>query len=209
MLWQWSAHRIKRPTTTREMHKTKTYNRMNHLLVKLYYEADRPSALGEKTLLPQQSSYSWYWCSVAGFFSGHAKSESMKSYVQVFTYLYRYLIQVCVGDSLKIRRALHWYLHWYQVGKKTKEVANRCRLWIQKKILTFFKNENVYHCVTYNETKAQVAERFNRTLTVKYHCLRKCSRGQKLWSTDLAETWHRSCVWWDISKATLAHFSDF
>ena len=24
------------------------------------------------------------------------------------------------------------------------------------------------------------------------HCLRKCSRGQNLWSTDLAETWHRS-----------------
>ena len=30
-----------------------------------------------------------------------------------------------------------------------------------------------------------------------------------LWSTDLAETWHRIWVWWDISKATLAHFSDF
>ena len=41
------------------------------------------------------------------------------------------------------------------------------------------------------------------------HCLRKCSRGQKLWSTDLAETWHRSWVWWDISKATLARLSDF
>ena len=27
---------------------------------------------------------------------------------------------------------------------------------------------------------------------IKCHCLRKCSRGQKLWSTDLAETWHRS-----------------
>ena len=31
----------------------------------------------------------------------------------------------------------------------------------------------------------------------KCHCLRKCSRGQKLWSIDLAETWHRSWVWWD------------
>ena len=27
---------------------------------------------------------------------------------------------------------------------------------------------------------------------IKCHCLRKCSRGQNLWSTDLAETWHRS-----------------
>ena len=27
---------------------------------------------------------------------------------------------------------------------------------------------------------------------LKCHCLRKCSRGQNLWSTDLAETWHRS-----------------
>ena len=31
---------------------------------------------------------------------------------------------------------------------------------------------------------------------VQCHCLRKCFRGQKLWSTDLAETWHRSWVWW-------------
>ena len=30
--------------------------------------------------------------------------------------------------------------------------------------------------------------------SIKCHCLRKCSRDQKLWSTDLAETWHRS---WD------------
>ena len=43
----------------------------------------------------------------------------------------------------------------------------------------------------------------------KCHCLRKCSRGQNLWSTDLAETWHRSWLSWDISKANLAHFSDF
>ena len=28
----------------------------------------------------------------------------------------------------------------------------------------------------------------------KCYCLRNCSRGQKLWSTDLAETWHRSWV---------------
>lgn len=45
--------------------------------------------------------------------------------------------------------------------------------------------------------------------SVKCHCLRKCSRGQNLWSTDLAETWHRSWLPWDISKANLAHFSDF
>ena len=42
---------------------------------------------------------------------------------------------------------------------------------------------------------------------LKCHCLRKSSRGQKLWSTDLAKTWNRSWVWWDISKATFAHFS--
>ena len=29
--------------------------------------------------------------------------------------------------------------------------------------------------------------------TSECHCLRECYRGQKLWSTDLAETWHRSC----------------
>ena len=31
-------------------------------------------------------------------------------------------------------------------------------------------------------------------MVFKCHCLRKCSRGQKLWSTNLAETWHRSWV---------------
>ena len=29
---------------------------------------------------------------------------------------------------------------------------------------------------------------------LKCHCLRKCSRDEKLWSTDLAETWLRSWV---------------
>ena len=34
-----------------------------------------------------------------------------------------------------------------------------------------------------------------RWKSIKCHCLKKCSRGQKLWSTDLAETWHRSwCI---------------
>ena len=47
----------------------------------------------------------------------------------------------------------------------------------------FLKNENVYHFVTYNKTKAQVVERFNRTLkqlmwrmfttTSSYHYLDK------------------------------------
>ena len=46
-------------------------------------------------------------------------------------------------------------------------------------------------------------------MSLKCQCLRKCSRGQNFWSTDLADTWHRSWVWWDIPKATLAHFSDF
>ena len=32
------------------------------------------------------------------------------------------------------------------------------------------------------------------TYFIKCHCLRKCSRDQKLWSTDLAETWHRGWV---------------
>ena len=32
------------------------------------------------------------------------------------------------------------------------------------------------------------------SLQIKCHCLRKCSRGKNLWSTVLAETWHRSWV---------------
>ena len=43
--------------------------------------------------------------------------------------------------------------------------------------------------------KKSIDEQQNATIAqLKCHCLRKCSRGQKLWSTDLAETWHRSWV---------------
>ena len=59
------------------------------------------------------------------------------------------------------------------------------------------------------ESSLPIDVRHSKMWLLKYYCLRKCSRGQKLWSTDLAETWLRSWVWWDISKATLAHFSDF
>ena len=45
--------------------------------------------------------------------------------------------------------------------------------------------------------KVELPEPFTDCLPrFKCHCLRKCSRGQKLWSTDLAETWHRSWVWY-------------
>ena len=59
------------------------------------------------------------------------------------------------------------------------------------------------------ESSLPIDVRHSKMWLLKYYCLRKCSRGQKLWSTDLAETWLRSWVWWDISKDTLAHFSDF
>ena len=58
------------------------------------------------------------------------------------------------------------------------------------------------------ESSRPIDVRHSKMWLLKYYCLRKCSRGQKLWSTDLAETWLRSWVWWDISKATSAHFSD-
>ena len=38
---------------------------------------------------------------------------------------------------------------------------------LNSKLQDFFKKENVKHFVTYNETKAQIAERFNRTLKEK------------------------------------------
>ena len=40
-------------------------------------------------------------------------------------------------------------------------------------------------------------------LPIKFHCLRKCSRGQKSESADFDETCSRSWPYWDIPKAKL------
>lgn len=63
----------------------------------------------------------------------------------------------------------------------------------------FLKNENVYHFVTHNETKAQVVERFNRTLkqlmwrmfttTSSYHYLDKLD---SLVNGNYNQSMHRS-----------------
>ena len=49
-----------------------------------------------------------------------------------------------------------------------------------KKFQTFLKKHGILHCVTYNETKDQIVERFNRTLmwrmfttSSSYHYLSK------------------------------------
>ena len=76
---------------------------------------------------------------------------------------------------------------------------NSCRVW-----RSLFENlHNSNHFVFFFIIFVSICFSF------ECHCLRKCSRGQKLLSTDLAETWHRSWVQWGISRANLAHFSDF
>ena len=45
------------------------------------------------------------------------------------------------------------------------------------------------------EVRSERSKEFeDRAEHIKCHCLRKCSRGKNLWSTVLAETWHRSWV---------------
>ena len=68
-----------------------------------------------------------------------------------------------------------------------------------KPFQTFLKNENVYHFVTYNETKAQGVERLNRTLkqlmwlmfttSSSYHYL---NRLDDLVNSNYNQTLHRS-----------------
>ena len=83
-----------------------------------------------------------------------------------YTYLDRYLIQVCVGDSRKTGSSLvEAFKKIFKQGRKPKKLPTDVGSQIKNKIFqTSLKNENVHHFVTYNESKAQVAERFNRTL---------------------------------------------
>ena len=53
----------------------------------------------------------------------------------------------------------------FQEGRKPAKLQTDARTEFKNKTFqTFLKKENVHHFVTYNETKAQVVERFNRTL---------------------------------------------
>ena len=53
----------------------------------------------------------------------------------------------------------------FQEGRKPAKLQTDAGTEFKNKtFLTFLKKENVHHFVTYNETKAQVVERFNRTL---------------------------------------------
>ena len=68
-----------------------------------------------------------------------------------------------------------------------------------KKICLFYSNNHdvdyQYFFEFYNSYVLDLARFEDHTFaSFKCHCLRKCSRGQKLWSTDLAETWHRRWV---------------
>ena len=45
-----------------------------------------------------------------------------------------------------------------------------------------------------DNTALKVLSKEDRMDDIKCPCLRKCSRGRNWWSTDLAETWHKSWV---------------
>ena len=71
-----------------------------------------------------------------------------------------------MGDSRKTGSSLvEAFKKIFKQGRKPKKLPTDVGSQIKNKIFqTSLKNENVHHFVTYNESKAQVAERFNRTL---------------------------------------------
>ena len=69
---------------------------------------------------------------------------------------------------------------------------------MNRQFQTFFKKWNVYHFVTYNQTKAQIVERFNRTLKNKMWRYFDYANTHRYWNVldDLVDgynrTYHRS-----------------
>lgn len=74
-------------------------------------------------------------------------------------------MQACVGDSLEVKDKLFIDRSPQKIfkrGKKPKKLQTDAGSEFKNKAFqTFLKNENVHHFVTYNETKAQLVERFN------------------------------------------------
>ncbi|XP_068690215.1 uncharacterized protein [Montipora foliosa] len=193
----------KKKMQKKKKQKTRTLNQTNQLLQKLYYEVDRPSALGgvdklyraarryglKRTQvldwLRQQPGYTLHKPARKHFRRNRVIAfdidlqwqadlvdlQHLSRWNQGYKYLltcidvlskYAWVVRLKskTGASLVVA-----FESIFQEGRKAEKLQTDAGAEFKNKTFqTFLKKENVHHFVTYNETKAQVVERFNRTL---------------------------------------------
>ena len=179
------------------------HKKIHQLLEKLYYEGDRPSALGGVEKLYRAArhyglkrSQVIYWLQQQPGYTLHkpARKKFPRNKVFVNGLDEQWQCDLCDLTSLSQWNRGHKYIltcidvlskHAWAVAIKTKTgsalVAAFTKIFKQgrkpevlqsdagtefknKTFKTFLKKHGVRHFVTYNETKAQIVERFNRTL---------------------------------------------
>ena len=170
----------------------------NHILEKLYYEVDRPSALrGVQKLYQAARKYGISrpqvvrWLQKQPGYTLHRPARKTFRRNRVFV---NGLDQQWQADLADVQTLSRWnrgykYLltcidvlskYAWVVPLKTKTGSSLVAAFKRRKpevlqtdagtefknrpFQTFLKSHNVRHFVTYNETKAQIVERFNRTL---------------------------------------------
>ena len=193
----------KKKMQKKKKEKTRTLNQTNQLLQKLYYEVDRPSALGgvdklyraarryglKRTQvldwLRQQPGYTLHKPARIRFRRNRVIVFDIDSQWQAdlvdlqhlsqWNQGYKYLL-TCIDVlskyawvvPLKSKTGASLVVAFesiFQEGRKPEKLQTDAGTEFKNKTFqTFLKKENVHHFVTYNETKAQVVERFNRTL---------------------------------------------
>lgn len=113
----------------------------------------------KKTLSSQQSNCFWDRFSVASWFSGLAKY--LLTCIDVLS-KFAWVVPLKTKTGKEIVAA---FKEIFRRGRKPEKLQTDAGTEFKNRAFqTFLKEENVHFFVTYNETKAQVAERFNRTL---------------------------------------------
>lgn len=235
--------------------KKRSSNQKNRLLEKLYYELDRPSALGGVDKLYRAArrygvtrSQVLEWLQLQPGYTLHksARKHFRRNRVIVFgidsrwqadlvdlqslsqwNRGYKYLL-TCIDVLSKfacvvplktktVKELVAAFKEIFRQGRKPEKLQTDAGTEFKNRAFqTFLKEENVHFFVTYNETKAQVVERFNRTLkqlmwrmfttTSSYHYLDKLDglvngnynqsihRSIKMQPTDINES-NEHAVW--------------
>ena len=224
---------------TRKVKKTRrSKSQKNRLLERLYYESNRPSALGgveklyraaKKHGITRSEVISWFQLQPGYTLHKPARRRFRRNKVFVNGIDDQWQADLVDLQSLSRWNRGHKYLltcidilskyAWvvplktktgselvkaftkiFQQGRKPDKLQTDAGTEFKNKTFqTFLKQHHVHHFVTYNETKAQVVERFNRTLKQmmwrlfttgsSYHYLDKIN---DIMNGNYNQTFHRS-----------------
>ena len=194
---------MRQKNTKRGTKKKNTIRHTNRLLEKLYYEFDRPSALGGVQKLYQAARQygltrlqvlQWLQQQPGYTLNKPARKRFRRNRVFVNSFDEQWQADLADLQSLSRWNRGHKYLltcidvlskyAWvvplksksasalvsaftniFKQGRKPERLQTDAGTeFMNHSFQTFLKNRDVRHFVTYNETKAQVVERFNRTL---------------------------------------------